>query len=288
MSSEIQVRLDYIVKTFQEAMKKIDSVSSVLSGFSEEISSFKKTISENSVKIDEILSHQDEKNTEFTAINSVSRKNTDDLASKLAKSSIRIDDMSKDLNSITILSEANAAKLAGLDNTIIRVDLLFSSVEDLKKNLSMAMDKVFANQSNLSAQIEANSKGLSELAKELKYTKNEFKTTEALSLRNSEGVSRLDTKNNEIVAELKYLISNSESRSLNHLVETVGKISIPSVKGLATQEELKKSSASFDKAILDSSNANLRSTNNEYKITILEKKIEQLQLLLNKYQLTGV
>ena len=38
-------------------------------------------------------------------------------------------------------------------------------------------------------------------------------------------------------------------------------------------------------ASLDAKNANLRSSNNEQKITLLEKKVETLQLLLNKLQI---
>lgn len=38
---------------------------------------------------------------------------------------------------------------------------------------------------------------------------------------------------------------------------------------------------------LDSKNANIRSQNNEAKITLLEKRIEQLQLMMSKLQLSG-
>ena len=45
--------------------------------------------------------------------------------------------------------------------------------------------------------------------------------------------------------------------------------------------------AIVEPASFDAKNANLRSTNNEAKIFLLEKKIEQLSLLLNKLQLQG-
>ncbi len=45
--------------------------------------------------------------------------------------------------------------------------------------------------------------------------------------------------------------------------------------------------AVVEPATLDAKNANLRSVNNEAKIFLLEKKVEQLQLLLNKLQLQG-
>ena len=42
----------------------------------------------------------------------------------------------------------------------------------------------------------------------------------------------------------------------------------------------------FEPSSFEAKNANLRSSNNESKIVLLEKKVEQLFLLLNKYELT--
>jgi hypothetical protein len=61
----------------------------------------------------------------------------------------------------------------------------------------------------------------------------------------------------------------------------------PSLTPSITAEDAKlQIQKQVEPASLDARNANLRSSNNEQKITLLEKKVENLNLLLNKLQLS--
>ncbi len=65
-------------------------------------------------------------------------------------------------------------------------------------------------------------------------------------------------------------------------ISSIPKPVIPSLDDAAKQFQTK-----LEPVTLDAQNAKLRSSNNEAKILILEKKVEQLQLLVNKLQLQG-
>lgn len=81
---------------------------------------------------------------------------------------------------------------------------------------------------------------------------------------------------------------NGLNNQLKDLIATkVASIKVPDVSNFAMKDEISAAKTSFERMSLDANNANLRSTNNEAKILIMEKKIEQLQLLLNRYELQG-
>jgi hypothetical protein len=81
--------------------------------------------------------------------------------------------------------------------------------------------------------------------------------------------------------EMEIAISGVYS-ALNKALANIPKPEVPSYDSLKQEVDKK-----LEPASLDAKNANLRSSNNEIKLVILEKKIEQLQLLLNKLQLQG-
>lgn len=84
--------------------------------------------------------------------------------------------------------------------------------------------------------------------------------------------------------EYTNLVSNGLEKSLkDHIKEAIA--AIPKLQIPSLEDATKATQAKIEPALLDSKNANLRSQNNETKIAILEKKVEQLQLLVNKFQL---
>jgi methyl-accepting chemotaxis protein len=83
----------------------------------------------------------------------------------------------------------------------------------------------------------------------------------------------------------------SRMEQLNHTMmcyvdDKISALPKPSTAVPITQEDAKAIvQKQVEPASFDAKNANLRSSNNEQKIVLLEKKVENLQLLLNKLQL---
>jgi chromosome segregation ATPase len=80
-------------------------------------------------------------------------------------------------------------------------------------------------------------------------------------------------------------LSSLQEKLLNYINDSIAAIPKPVIPSL--DDARKALDEKLIPASLDAKNANLRSSNNEQKIYILEKKIEQLQLLLNKFQIQG-
>ncbi len=110
-------------------------------------------------------------------------------------------------------------------------------------------------------------------------TKKEIESFGNLSGKNSINLEILRDKCKHDMDAFKVFMQKYVSDLLTALPKCPLPISLDDAKN-AMQSKLEPIS-------LDAKNSNLRSINNESKITILEKKIEQLQLLLNKLQIQG-
>lgn len=82
-------------------------------------------------------------------------------------------------------------------------------------------------------------------------------------------------KKSEQDIEALFVKSHNVDSKIAQQINDIPKPLIPSLEDIKKQLQLQ-----FDPVQLDAKNANLRSANNEYKVTVLEKKIEQLSLLL--------
>ena len=90
-------------------------------------------------------------------------------------------------------------------------------------------------------------------------------------------------KFNLLQSQVKTSIDTNMENTLNVVADMIS--AIPSAPKLVIEDPTEKIKKQVEPIQLDAKNANLRSVNNESKITLLEKKVEQLQLLLNKYQI---
>jgi hypothetical protein len=94
----------------------------------------------------------------------------------------------------------------------------------------------------------------------------------------------------ELAAHKESTAKNLEliGQEFTHYIEQkLSELPKPSLAPTISPEEAKAQiQKQVEPASLDARNANLRSANNEQKITLLEKKLENLQLLLNKLQLS--
>ena len=80
-------------------------------------------------------------------------------------------------------------------------------------------------------------------------------------------------------------LSDMQEKLLNYINDSIASIPQPVIPSLDDAKKVIEDK--ITPIYLDAKNANLRSSNNENKLLILEKRIEQLQLLINKLQNQG-
>ena len=274
-----------MTQRFQECMSKVDKFTSLFN----EIDLALKAISAKSNSLDQ--SQQDLKKSSSDAVafvHSDLKSQNNEFSISLSKLSDSFDSLSKMVDS---LKQETKALKEGLEKSVVNQNNFAqlgsvgiaeakSDIEDVKTTLLNVMDKWH--------QKDATNKNAHDY---LKNSLNSFstdliKTTGTLK----EFVGATANFQKDLEAHKGSVASQLEQLKQNLTFQIEDKISAlpkPSAIVPISSEDAKilvqKQSESSS---LDAKNANLRSSNNEQKITMLEKKVENLQLLLNKLQLS--
>lgn len=277
-------QVKFMVSRFQDVMNKVSGFDAKLQGALQSVSNFiqdLETLSKNHKKLDEFAK---ESNQVIGAALHSDKINFQKNDLQLNWMATAIKSLEDDIKQFTI-------KIAGISSQITQLDkrfVDFSSLEyvnNLKKDLinletqlknrdQDTQEKILDAHSKLADarfNINSHSADIANLGKSFKE--------QSAKLNNLAGdislsKSYVDNKHNIL-----------ETFFLNHVktaIEAIPKPIIPSLDDAKKSMEDK-----IQPALIDAKNANLRSDNNEKKIYLLEKKVEQLQLLLNKYQLQG-
>jgi hypothetical protein len=119
---------------------------------------------------------------------------------------------------------------------------------------------------------------LNDLSSKYIDMKSKIESTQLLASLSSDNYNALKNQMNQGLSAFQPYVDQQIKSSI---------ASIPKPEMPDLDAPLKAMQQQFEPARLDAANAKLRAENNEKKIVILEKKVEQLQLLLNKLQLQG-
>lgn len=275
---------DMMVQKFQEAMNKIASFDARLESLVQTISMVMQKLDGLSKKHDKLEEFSKESNQVIGAalhsdkignqknelqLNWISTavKNLDEdlkqFSSKIPEFNSQISQIKKDLTNFSSIDLVNSIKKD------------FTNLETYVKNRHLDFqDQINDGKVKQAATRDVSNSNSSEVANIHKKIK-EFEA-KINNLSGDLGLSKSYTdsqiNHNEIVLK-KYVDSS---------IESIPKPVIPSL-----DDARKAMDDKVQPAVLDAKNANIRSDNNEKKIYILEKKVEQLQLLINKLQLGG-
>jgi predicted nucleic acid-binding Zn-ribbon protein len=279
-----KIEKDPVVERFQQAMSKIDALSfqySQLISFTNSLQEKFLSLEENMKNISSILTSLSKKSTESASI----------VVSHINSSSSSHDALKSD----NVFVKKEIADLKSL------IPSLHSNLKNVNDQLQAYTPKEQFIQlkslvSLLENHIADNDRMFVSWEKEFNNSVNCIAST---SQRHDEDVRSLknqilDLQNYIKVLENKYIEADSRNSSLinslrSEMLEKMdAKIALIPKPVIPLLDDAKKHmEEKLQPVVFDSKNAHLRSENNEYKITILEKKVEQLQLLLNKIKLTG-
>ncbi len=289
MTKDYNEQVNFIVKKFQENQKSIEDQDKIIA----EIQAKYALVIEESVFLrnrgDFFEDHVESIRTEFSSLlSNLEKKRADEKA--LLESSIEITKNSVVDLALCINKLNNEVKslLDSLRSSELSLSRLNGSIGNLSKEVVATNAKVDLLQSEW--QIKFN--GISDIQKEINLKINkitsfedaltksqaEIKSNTALiwnlSGRQVEYEKTFENKNNTLRFDLEEKIVEK--------IESVPKPVTPSLDQVATSVR-----GIIEPCALDAKNANLRASNNESKLSLLEKKVEQLQLLLNQMKLQG-
>lgn len=275
-------QVDYIVSKFQEAMGKINAFDARLESVVLSVSTLMQNLdalSKNHKKLEDFSKESNQVIGAALHSDKISFQKNDLQLNWLETSFKTLEEDFKQMVS-------NMPEILGQVSKIKKDLTGFASIE-LVNNIK----KDFVN---LETYVKARHQDFHEKLIDIQNKHNNLKdlsSSQSADLSNFvKNFKELQAKFNNLAGDLGLSKSYTDSQ-VNHceivvkkyidsVVESLPKPIIPSIDEVKNHAEKK-----IEPALLDSRNANIRSENSEKKIFILEKKVEQLQLILNKLQL---
>ena len=279
---EQKSQIDFVVRLFQTGMKKVEDLTPKLEKNILDIEDYKNkfdmlldTMNLESDRINEIHSSLSNNIKKIVADNEVTlsrfkdnEKSTADVNSSLSDITTKMGDLSHKINT---LSQENSkySLQSSLDSLRTYIDSFEGKINEVRDNATNAFLKIVDQQNAmretqtfLSTSIELLKASSSKDQREIANLKNDLVAN---------GIAY-----NDRINQLNQNIPLSIEMAINAIPKPV----IPRI-----EDAQKAFSNQLEPIMLDAKNASLRAVNNETKIIILERKIDQLQLLLNKLQM---
>lgn len=281
---QMQEHIDFMVTKFQETIKKFDDLKELMSKLHIFINDMSLKVSTNQNEHDKLaqsfmsfsensssahMTSKDRIDTTVRAINELVKRHE-----SLSNDNVNL---SSAINSLNIWQcKIDSQMKSFLNHTYY--DVLNSRIDSQKKesDTQNASHQAAINESILA---HGNLKNIvSQISDDLNRHANVANSANDLANTAAQHYSVLKNKLNEGLASL----SNSIDSTIDKKISAIPTPSIPDysaqIKAVETQHEPIR---------FDAANAKLRSENTEKKLFLLEKKVEQLQLVLDKLKLGG-
>lgn len=282
---EAKDAIDLMTERFQECVSKVDKsliqVSELLKEVKDLGSKLDSLTANHSIlkkNTQDVITQTEEKNKQINASLSTSISSVSKIADSCSKEgeSIKKEVKAiKDLLDQTILNQNVFAKTGSTSIAEAKADI--EEIQTTIVNLSSKMEEKDIGNKGAIADIK---KLLSLLETDLVSAKGALREFIGST---SSFAKDLASHKESTATQLEQL-----KQGLTFFIEDkIAAIPKPSMTAAISPEEAKMQiQKQVEPASLDAKNANLRSVNNEQKITLLEKKVENLNLLLNKLQLS--
>lgn len=277
-------RVEFIVKLFQTGMKKVEEITPKLESTLKDFESQKdkyiefvngfQNINNNREKFEQFISDTVDK----------LQKDISDHTNLIDYTKNLFEEEKKEIAQFWDVINVKREKISTLFNNqekfakLSDVDLTKNSIEDLRK-------LVEENQKICQDTFLKLTKEQAEFRETLQLVKNSLELFRiAIGEKNAEIISvknDLQSLEKSFADKIVNLFSNCQSM-VNEAVNAIPKPEIPRL-----EDAQKAFNIQLEPVMLDAKNAALRAVNNETKINILERKIDQLQLMINKLQLQG-
>lgn len=281
---EMKSQISFMVKKYQDTMAKYDEVSEI-------VSSNSNSFLELSQSLNNLYSKNDSQMSMLTSLKSKLEGGVTEIFSLLEKAKESVNSLSSQHNDVknnifSINTDVHSVKddlykcVSKQENFSLKneTEKLSKDLQILKQDVCEKIDSHKNIQNTLQDQIFNIKSFLDVLKNDVSECLNSYTQT-------LDSLKTLSQSVESHKSSIASLITNMGDALRNEMDEKISCIPIPEIPNIddAKNELMKK----IEPAVLDARNANLRSSNNEGKITLLEKKLEQAQLILQKLQLQG-
>lgn len=284
MTESLRIQMEFMAKRFQECVKEFDDNKIVSQKLLEDHKALNQRMDVESKDVDYLTDRISEIMNTITIfkkdlsdqINLVSNSVTEisnDIP--LMKSQLQVrnelfEHFSQKINKIlSQVNELESAEKGNIQNIYTEIESLKNELENVKNVISSQSQDIWKEIRIVSSEMTNINNLLSELSK--KYILN---NEQILDFNNKLELFKSDFKDAILIA------SSMDRKFTEDLIRLIPAPAIPSI------EDAKKAMAIvLEPVSLDAKNANLRSVNNESKVLILEKRLEQLQLVINSMKL---
>jgi hypothetical protein len=275
-----------VIELFQKGMAKVDELALKYQGLLDAVGKLSCDLKSLSTKY-ELLSQS---LTNLITISDRGIESNKSLARSaleglktLTDSHVQVKKETADVKAVIPELQAGVKSCSQFSNEIAKS--VQSTRDDTKRdiffindNLRVYWEKLSEFQDEVKIKVQDLKSFLDAISKQSHLHENMMKEINKSFAQVPEILSYFKSENSRFIQSAKEEISSQvETR-----IASIPKPVIPSLDEAKTHMQ-----AQLEPVVLDAKNAHLRSSNNESKITILEKKVEQLQLLVNKFQLKG-
>jgi chromosome segregation ATPase len=285
--AEIKAQIKYIVDKFQKAMAEFDELKAKFSQFDEHFNQLhlhrekqNELLKANAKTIDQAITATVDIRSLF---NDFVRKNESQLDSVV--------------NHINSISE----KIPYFDNSFVSMNKKLVVLEkgqenqkDFLTSVSSALnekDKIILDQNKKISVLESKIKDSEDLILSISQRcvdLQNFQDNLSSSIEKlNEKLNSLDAKSTGDSNFVKELLAQKLEKFSKHYDAKIADVKVPSVDGFVKYEELLKFTNDLDLTRLDAKNGYLKATNCAAEISMMGKKIEQLQLQLKSQSLSG-
>ena len=282
MTFSRQNSFEYIVEKYQELIKKVDEILKEQSVYQEDVSSLQgmyKTFQGQFKDLIENVNKQfGETHNRLFYVNQIAdchNKPINDLNIICNDLKKRLEETSKNVFHISDL----IVEIKNDEKSFAKNDCLQSLKDDheivlkeYKKCLEDNRDSI----SSISAHLDASVKFHEEHSQKIALLSDLLAEHSNKLIDLSDDVSKFKESMSNAIISLQI----SFKEYVDNKIKSIPEPEIPSLEDMKVQTDKQ-----LEPVILDSRNSNTRSVNNEMKISILEKKVEQLQLLLKQFEL---
>lgn len=278
-----QDRFDFMVQKFQEGVEKTDELTKMVKESVVSFQSLDKKINETYELYQMLSNRVEDISDKISASLPNCHAEIIRIKDSANSSSSQQEQIKSNVSSLTNDSYNLNQKIQSVEKKIVE----FSKTEDLS-SLNVEVKKMKSEFADKLTEVNS-------LIDSIKSKSNEFRSSFD-SLKND--VSSISSQVLEYKKEIPKIFSSVEDQRINlqnlfksisgvssEIDEKIASIPVPFIPSL--EEALDKMRKLLEPVSLDAKNANLRSVNNEAKISLLEKKHEQLLLLAQKLQLQG-
>lgn len=284
---EVDIEMSFIVCQYQNVIERSDKQNKLFNSLADKLDSLRLDVQRFDSYMSELKDNILYLTNCYESLKNEHNFSNNNLLDRLKKLA---DDQNQRNNDLLTFKEI--ANVNGLSRVNERFSDLDSRITQLQNAAKEHLDYCKVKINNICDEHKNHYDLTCSLDSKTELLKNGLKDNKDSMQSLTAVVYNVDNKYNNIKnclesykSEILSQVQEFQTRLLGSVQTHIENIEIPIISHLATKAEVQENTKHNERVILDSNNANLRSSNNEKKIDIIERKLENIYLIIKKLEL---